>query len=284
MRRCLLLVILTYSRRGVFQLVSCSERLMIKGIDDVGRFYTCHEELLRVQNENREKWYEANREWWVTGYGGTTDSEAMVGDDDGEEDCIESLRFLDRMLEKHPGKTLETAIDAGAGVGRVTRAVLLRRCKRVMLIEGDSQWSKQSKMYLGKKRAMRCEFKCARLDDLSPLPSNSADLVWIQWTLQYLTDQDVIKCLESLSKGLRRHGFLIVKENRPYGHARNDRFQMDTPDGENGRYDITRTDVHHRILFEKAGLTVEDSELGMETCSYCLRPKDNSKSVSTRSS
>lgn len=34
--------------------------------------------------------------------------------------------------------------------------------------------------------------------------------------------------------------------------AREDRFQLETPSGEEGRYDITRTDAHHRVLFGMA--------------------------------
>jgi hypothetical protein len=48
-----------------------------------------------------------------------------------------------------------------------------------------------------------------------------ADVVWLQWTLQYLTDQDAIRTLKSLASSLViGTGVLIVKENRPYAPAR----------------------------------------------------------------
>ena len=150
------------------------------------------------------------------------------------------------------------------------------------LIEADSGWSKRSRVYLGRKRAARCTFTCARLEELPSLPPCTADLVWVQWTLQYLTDRDVVKCLQALAAGLSDQGLLMIKENRPYGSQRPDRFPariqpivvsaerekervrahaarrpcaeegphrffMEVPEGEQGRFDITRPDNHHRL-------------------------------------
>ncbi len=163
------------------------------------------------------------------------------------------------------------------------------------LVEADSGWSKRSKgsmplnlvpltpvsqnlvvlglaVYLGKKRAGRCTFTCARLEAMPLLEADSTDLVWIQWTLQYLTDKDAVRALVGLAHGLSKHGVLIVKENRPYGAARGDRFQLETPTGEEGRYDITRTDAHHRVLFAMAGLRVHAHQVGVETNAYVLAP------------
>ena len=98
-----------------------------------------------------------------------------------------------------------------------------------------------------------------------------ADLMWVQWTFQYLIDTDVVNCLQVLSSGLQPgSGILIVKENRPYGTQREDRFQMDRPEGVSQRYDITRSDNHHRLLFQLAGLTVVVSDRGNETNTYAL--------------
>lgn len=95
--------------------------------------------------------------------------------------------------------------------------------------------------------------------------------MWCQWTLQYLIDVDVVECIRILAEGLRPiSGVLIVKENRPFGGAREDRFQMDLPGGSNERYDITRTDAQHRLLFQKAGLRVTLVEKGVETNTYAL--------------
>jgi hypothetical protein len=270
---------------------------LIKGCDDMGNFYGCHAELAAVQNENRDAWYAANALWWNQevsgGYGGKTDDEAMIGDKGGEADGEEGLAFLDRLLRldyRHSSSPSSSsslgfrrAVDAGAGVGRVTKNILLKRYDSVHLVEADPGWSKQSRKYLGQKRSARCTFTCARLEDLDATMiegwgDTGANLVWLQWTLQYLTDSDAIDTLRNLASGLIDWtGILVVKENRPYGVARKDRFQLETPDGGcgedvgGGRYDITRSDDHHRLLFERAGLVVILSEEGIETNTYALQ-------------
>lgn len=243
----------------------------IQGCDDTGRFYANHAQLEAVQQAHRTEWYAANDSYWRTGgYGGRTDDEVMVGDTGGKEDGEEGLDFLDRCMTERQILKTARAIDAGAGVGRITKHVLLKRFASVQLVEADQKWSKQSRNYLGRKRSAKCAFICARLEDLDTPTEPRVDLVWIQWTLQYLTDKDVVEILKNLAARLVTDtGILIVKENRPYGGARLDRFQMDTPDC-SGRYDITRTDSQHRLLFERAGLLVDRSEKGVETHTYAL--------------
>jgi protein N-terminal methyltransferase len=251
----------------------------IKGVDDAGNYYNSHDELAKTQLLNREEYYDANDKFWSEGgYGGKTDDEVMVGDGGGAEDGVEGLAFLDRLLARQstmPAKP-SVAVDLGAGVGRVTKMILLKRYDEVRLVEPNEGFSKHSKVYLGRKRAARCVFNCLHLQDISTddiIEWGEADLMWVQWCLQYLTDDDFIKCLRTLAGGLRPGvGVLVVKENRPYGNAREDRFQMDTPQGSSGqgRYDITRPDAHHRLLFQRAGLRVDFVEKGVETNTYAL--------------
>lgn len=262
----------------------------IKGTDDTGVFYANHAALHSMQQMHKSSFYVANAAFWSEGgYGGLTDEEAMVGDDGCEDDGIEGLAFLDRYLAGGGERTLtkpmkmDHAMDAGAGVGRLTKSILLKRYNAVRLVEADGALSRRSRTYLGHKRADRCTFTVARLESLDTALGwgkgrNAAgtDLVWIQWTLQYLTDADAVVALKSLSRILTKDtGVMIVKENRPYGVARADRFQMDTP-GISGRYDITRTDDHHRLLFDMAGLVVDLREEGVETNTYALvvKPSD----------
>eukprot|EP01041_Mallomonas_annulata_P007372 gene7372-15059_t len=247
-----------------------------KGVDDQGRFYTSLEDLHRVQEENKEIWYNSNMQWWESGYGGTTDDEAMIGDSDGESDALIGLLFLDNVLRKRPALKIQSALDCGAGVGRISKYILLRRCTgNVTLVEANLHWSERSRAYLGRKRAANCRFINSRLEHLDAhIPSNSMDLIWYQWCLQYLTDKDVIKSLQAAANSLTLHGIIIIKENKPTatttGSTRINRFQMDTPDGPEGRYDITRPNAHHLYLFQSAGLSVIHWEDGVETISVAL--------------
>mmetsp|Transcript_44609 Transcript_44609/g.111797 ORF Transcript_44609/g.111797 Transcript_44609/m.111797 type:complete len:299 (-) Transcript_44609:64-960(-) len=243
----------------------------IKGTDDQGRWFESHEALMQFQDVHAQEWYAANAAWWAEGgYGGTTDEEAMIGDELGQVDAEEGLKFLRALMSDFVWFKPKCAVDAGAGVGRMTKLCLLRVCETVSLLEADSGWLKRAKVYLGKKRAAKCTFTCVRLDELQALEKGTADLVWIQWTLQYLTDRHAVRALMALAAGLTKSGVLVIKENRPYGGQREDRFHMETPAGEQGRYDITRPRAHHNLLFQQAGLQILRCEEGVETHTYAL--------------
>lgn len=265
----------------------------------MGNFYNSHAELLAFQETRKDEFYEANALWWQAGgYGGATDDEEMIGDEHSATDTKEGLAFLDRLVRDNSRQNSvsstavsssspslmqhKLAVDVGAGLGRVTKGILLKHYAKVHLVEGNAAYSKRSKIKLGKKKANRCVFtQCYLQDmdaqtlDLESTENPMIDLIWVQWTLQYLTDRDVIDCLKTLAAGLRPVlGVLVVKENRPFGMAREDRFQMDTPAGDHNRYDITRPDAHHRLLFRMAGLIVKSIERGEETNTYELRKNE----------
>ena len=166
---------------------------LIRGQDDNGRQYSSLQELWSEQAAQRSAFYAANSTWWADGgYNGSTDEAAMIGDDHSEEDVEESGRFLDNLLKTH-GLTVSCALDAGAGVGRVTKQVLLKRCAHVHLVEACEAWSKQSRRYLGKKRALSCTITHARLEEFTPGP-NTYDLIWIQVRISSLPAVGVHHC------------------------------------------------------------------------------------------
>ena len=243
---------------------------VLSGADDSGRAYSCLQELWDDQAANHEAYYEANAAWWdADGYGGSTDEEAMIGDGGSSEDLEHSLRLLDQVRAMHPAAQGGCALDAGAGVGRVTKHVLLRRYERVTLLEPCERWLKQARRYLGNKRAQRCAFVSGRLENYAP--SNiSFDLIWIQWALQYLIDAHVVDALRRLAARLAPHGVMVLKENRPL--AGDGAFHVDVPHGPHGRYDVTRPDAHHRWLFRCAHLEIEHSEIEGEVTAWVLRP------------
>jgi len=245
--------------------------LALGGDDDTGRAYATLGELWAMQSAQRDAFYKANDAWWAAGgYCGATDDCAMIGDDDGEAEALASAAFLDALLGRRPELRLSAVLDAGAGVGRVTKHVLLKRSGRVTLLEACPEWSRQSRRYLGKKRAASCEFLTGRIEEYVPR-RGAFDLVWIQWVLQYLVDSDAVRALRQLASGLSAAGVLVLKENRPYlPGADPERFQMDTPAGDNVRYDVTRSDAHHRALFKLAGLEAVEVHRGDETNTWVL--------------
>lgn len=138
------------------------------------------------------------------------------------------------------------------------------------LLEACESWSRQSRRYLGRKRSERCTFFHCRLEDFTA-PFGTYDLIWAQWVLQYLTDADAARALAALGRSLSHSGMLVLKENYPYWlPGESDAFAMDVPEGEHGRYDVTRPDAHHKLLFRAARLAVVRAERGKETVTWVL--------------
>mmetsp|Transcript_80745 Transcript_80745/g.231980 ORF Transcript_80745/g.231980 Transcript_80745/m.231980 type:complete len:455 (+) Transcript_80745:59-1423(+) len=245
----------------------------VSGFDDTGREIVSLAELWALQAQHAAEYYAANDAWWEDdGYAGATDDEAMIGDTGSAEDVEHSQRLLDGVLSRFPGLRLGGIMDGGAGVGRVTKAVLMRKCVgTVTLVESCERWLKQARRYLGNKRSQRCVFVQCRLEEHTAAPG-SYDLVWLQWCLQYLVDAHVVSTLRNAAAALAQYGMIVVKENRPMAKGQEERFQVDTPGGPNGRHDITRPDEHHRWLFRCAGLEVEHWEHADETTAWVLRP------------
>jgi hypothetical protein len=219
---------------------------VICGVDDIGNTFTNLMELWSEQAIHRTSYYTANSTFWnEDGYAGSADEEAMIGDaTTSVNDVIHSLQLIDNIHADHPTWIIRNALDCGAGVGRVTKHVLLKRCNRVCLLEGCERWFKQIRRYLGKKRSQNCKFVLGQLEECSALEaccqgdirsSNSRrsnngdrrgtkgeilfDLIWIQWTLQYLIDADVVSTLLRMRSALTSNGRLIIKENRPCMHT-----------------------------------------------------------------
>lgn len=256
--------------------------LPLGGSDDVGRAYATLGDLWLYQCLEREALYAANAAWWAAGgYGGATDECTMIGDEDSAVETAESASFLNGLIQRRR-LCIRAALDGGAGVGRVTKYVLLKRAGHVTLLEPDVAISKQSRRYLGKKRAASCDFLIARLEDYAPQPG-TFDLVWVQWVLQYLIDADAVRALRQLATGLTATGCIVLKENRPYlPGTDHSQFVMDTPGGENKRFDITRSDAHHQALFRLAGVTVAECHRGLETNTWVLHHRGFTAELATR--
>lgn len=238
----------------------------ICGTDDTGRTYQGLSELWLIQGQQKDKFYRVNEAWWVEGYEGRVSQEgAMIGDDTSEEDVAHSRTFLMEALAKRNVSTKpQSALDCGAGLGRVTRGVLLPAVSgSATLVEQSAKWLRAARAYVGDD-VKRCSLVCSRLEEYHP-PSDAFDIIWIQWTLQYLIDEDVVHLLSRLGAALTAEGVLLMKENRPMTDGFESYFQMDTP-GKEGRFDIVRPATHMSLLVELAGLSVTHME-NWEECS-----------------
>jgi protein N-terminal methyltransferase len=107
------------------------------------------------------------------------------------------------------------ACDCGAGIGRVSKHFLLKHFKKVDLVECIQKFIEQAELtYLAeeKRRGRIGRFICEGLQTFTP-EEGKYDLIWCQWVLSHLTDNDLIMFLERCKRGLKANGIIGIKEN-----------------------------------------------------------------------
>ncbi|XP_037945107.1 alpha N-terminal protein methyltransferase 1-like [Teleopsis dalmanni] len=118
-------------------------------------------------------------------------------------------------------KTLGTkyALDCGAGIGRVTKNLLMPRFDVVDLVEQDSAFATKAKEYctmdsgntLGFPNRLGTIYNVG-LQMFTP-DCNKYDLIWSQWVLGHLTDEDLLTFFQRVRIGLAKGGYFVIKEN-----------------------------------------------------------------------
>ncbi|XP_068211346.1 N-terminal Xaa-Pro-Lys N-methyltransferase 1-A-like [Palaemon carinicauda] len=103
------------------------------------------------------------------------------------------------------------AVDCGAGIGRITKYLLQKHFGKVDLVEQCQNFIDRAKEnFKGSKKIG--EFICLGLQHFTPAP-NTYDVIWCQWVLGHLTDDDLESFFIRMGKGLKPNGVIIVKEN-----------------------------------------------------------------------
>ncbi|KAM9642539.1 N-terminal Xaa-Pro-Lys N-methyltransferase 1 isoform 2-T2 [Trichechus inunguis] len=98
-------------------------------------------------------------------------------------DINSSWKFLQRFLREGPNKTgTSYALDCGAGIGRITKRLLLPLFKVVDMVDLTEDFLVKAKTYLGEEGKRVRNYFCCGLQDFSPEPS-SYDVIWIQWVI-----------------------------------------------------------------------------------------------------
>ncbi|OAA42553.1 hypothetical protein NOR_04684 [Metarhizium rileyi] len=185
-----------------------------------------------------------------------------------------SRTFLARLGigTKNDRRTLDSVLEGGAGIGRVTEGLLLRVSECVDIIEPISKFTTS----LQTKAGIRTIYNIG-LEDWQPSPGRQYDLIWLQWCLGHLTDEQLLLFFIASKAALTPiTGLIVVKENINPGGT--DLFD-DTDSS------VTRQDSSFLRIFEEAGFVVVKSELqrGLPETStqglfpvkmYAVRPKD----------
>lgn len=149
-------------------------------------------------------------------------------------------------------KTLGRGVDCGAGIGRVTVGFLSKVCDVVDVVEPVEKFAVEVKSAKMVDNALLGETYVIGLEDWDP--EKQYDLIWNQWCLGHLTDEQLVTYFKRCSKTLTKEGWIVVKENMSTNKDEADIF--DVVDSS-----VTRTDRKFRKIFEDAGLLLVKTEL-----------------------
>ena len=196
----------------------------------------------------KHEWYAKAKNYWDNVQG---DVNGMLGgySEIAEIETEQSSKLLQRFIENgmlHPG----TACDCGAGIGRVTKNLLLKHFAHVDLVEQTRKFLDEAESeFLNLGLNSRVKFIPSGLQDFSP-EHNRYDLIWCQWVLSHLTDDDLvaflIKCKNSMTCGL-----IGIKENTSFHGTLHDAVDSS----------VMRSDYIFKELFDKAGLSLLREEV-----------------------
>ncbi|EUC42842.1 hypothetical protein COCMIDRAFT_102464 [Bipolaris oryzae ATCC 44560] len=166
---------------------------------------------------------------------------------------------------KEPLPPLQRVADCGAGIGRITKGLLLGVSEKVDVVEPVKKFTDELVQSLASEeqkegRGQLGEVINLGLQDWIPEPG-VYNVIWNQWCLGHLTDAQLVVYLERCKQGLKPptegqdtfRSCIIVKEN-----LSTDIKHKDLYDDEDSS--VTRSDAKFRMLFQQAGLKIVATE------------------------
>lgn len=206
--------------------------------------------------DTKPAWYTKSEAYWAVQKASVA---GMLGglDDLHTRDVTASRRFLNNLSQSHPIQH-RRALDVGAGIGRVTRYLLSEEFDTVDLLEQSVAYINESDAYLDSVkhkvgRRIACgmqEFRATGLTARNGVEAGDLrktyDVVWIQWTVIYLHDDDFVAFVQECIKCLTPNGIIVVKDN-----VARTGFLVDKDDSS-----IMRSNRYMLHLFKRAGVEV----------------------------
>lgn len=205
----------------------------VSGHDGLGNEFSS---LSEVWAQGGDEWYGKALQYWGEQDASINGVLGGFGNLHGI-DIEGSGQFLDSV----PG-TISVVGDCGAGIGRVAQFLLGKRFQHVDLIEPCAKLLAKAQSELP---TAGFGYIQSPLQTWTP-PVGHYDMLWHQWVLLYLTDEDCVAYLKRCKLGLKSGGFIAVKEN-----VARDEFLVDPDDNS-----VTRTMPQYCALFAAAGLKI----------------------------
>lgn len=160
------------------------------------------------------------------------------------------LAKIRRLMPSIGSNGLQLGVDCGAGIGRVTEGFLCKVCETVDIVEPVERFARVVRDGNLKRDGKIGDIYITGLENWTP--NKTYDLIWNQWCLGHLTDDQLVDYLVRCRNALSEKGLLVVKENI------NSTVGEDLYDGLDNS--VTRSEEKFRSLFRRAGLTIVRSE------------------------
>lgn len=166
-----------------------------------------------VPNENNEFYNKAQKYWsevppTVNGMLGGMGYISSV-------DIQASKNFLRKLKAK--GMENKYALDCGAGIGRVSKYLLMPMFDKVDLVEQDASFAEKAKEYCTSMDVAHYHNRLGTIYNVGLQEFTPAfqkyDVVWSQWVLGHLTDKDLVSFFLRVRSSLCTNGYFIIKEN-----------------------------------------------------------------------
>lgn len=192
----------------------------------------------------------------------------------GSSNFLTKLRRGKSQYGKQQLSRLSRVADCGAGIGRITKGLLVGVSKKVDVVEPVKKFTDElvASLETEEDKERIGEVVNLGLQDWAPEPG-AYDLIWNQWCLGHLTDSQLVAYLRRCKEGLvkEHESWVVVKENLAGG-------KVDIYDEVDSS--VTRTDEKFRKLFKEARLRIvsEDLQRGFPkelfaVRMYALRPE-----------
>ncbi|GMP73221.1 hypothetical protein CsSME_00031040 [Camellia sinensis var. sinensis] len=229
----------------------------VGGSDSDGREFKNAEDMWREEVGDLHK----KSEWYSKGVGYWESVEASVDGVLGgyghvnEPDIKSSEAFLNTLLsDRFPdgGRNRHLVVlDCGAGIGRVTKNLLIRYFNEVDVLEPVSHFLEAARENLSLENLTVLDshkasnFYCVPLQEFTP-EAGRYDVIWVQWCIGHLADDDFVSFFKRAKGGLKPGGLFVLKENI----ARTG-FVLDKEDKS-----VTRSELYFKELFNQCGLHI----------------------------
>ncbi|KAE9603266.1 hypothetical protein Lal_00008300 [Lupinus albus] len=229
----------------------------ISGVDSDGRQFSTAGEMWKEHTgdpNKKSQWYNDGVTYWEgvdASVDGVLGGFANVNEPDisCSEDFLKIL-LSERFSVDNRHQPL-VALDCGSGIGRVTKNLLIRYFNEVDLLEPVSHFLEAARETLARGYQTNSDihravnFYCVPLQDFTP-DAGRYDIIWVQWCIGHLTDDDFVSFFNRAKAGLKPGGMFVLKENI----ARSG-FVLDNEDRS-----VTRSDSYFKTLFSRCGLHV----------------------------